>query len=128
MTTPDIKLDSEFVASQRGRLEALLRELTGSETISMTRERDFQEEHGQEAEEREDAAQTLEQYVGSQALQDLNETRIRDIRRALQKIDDGTYGFSDESGEPIPVARLEAVPEAVLTVEEQDRRHASGYR
>lgn len=122
MTTSDIKLNGEFVASQRRRLEALLRELAGSETVTMTRERHLQEEHGQEAEEREDAAQTLEQYVGSQALQDMNARRIRDIWRALQKIDAGTYGFSDESGEPIPIARLEAVPEAVLTVEEQGRR------
>ena len=39
--------------------------------------------------------------------------------RALQKIADGTYGYSDRSGEPIPKLRLEAMPEATLTVEEE---------
>jgi DnaK suppressor protein len=36
----------------------------------------------------------------------------------LQKIEDGTYGLSDTSGEPIPRERLEAMPEAIHTVSE----------
>jgi|GEM_PF-679322 DnaK suppressor protein len=44
---------------------------------------------------------------------------LRRIERALQKLDEGTYGLSDRSGKPIPVERLEAIPYAVLTVEEQ---------
>ena len=40
------------------------------------------------------------------------------IERALKKIELGTYGLSDVSGKPIPRERLEAMPEAVLTVEE----------
>ena len=43
------------------------------------------------------------------------------VNRALQKVEDGTYGLSDISGEPIPRGRLEAVPEAIRTVEEQQR-------
>jgi DnaK suppressor protein len=45
--------------------------------------------------------------------------RLARVERALSKIDDGTYGFSDVSGKPIPQARLDATPEAVNTVEEQ---------
>jgi DnaK suppressor protein len=41
------------------------------------------------------------------------------IGRAEQRLADGTYGRSVESGEPIPDARLEAVPWAERTVEEQ---------
>lgn len=41
------------------------------------------------------------------------------IDRALAKIEEGTYGISDRSGDPIPAERLEAVPYAVVTVEEQ---------
>ncbi len=40
------------------------------------------------------------------------------IDRALAKIDEGTYGFSDQSGEPIALARLQAYPEAILTLDE----------
>ena len=43
-----------------------------------------------------------------------------------EEIADGTYGFSDVSGSPIPRERLEAVPDAVCTFEEEgayERRH-----
>jgi DnaK suppressor protein len=43
------------------------------------------------------------------------------IERALKRVDEGTYGVSIESGEPIPDGRLEAVPHAERTVEEQAR-------
>jgi RNA polymerase-binding transcription factor DksA len=41
------------------------------------------------------------------------------IERALAKIEEGTYGLSDRSGEPIPTERLEAIPYATVTTEEQ---------
>jgi DnaK suppressor protein len=43
------------------------------------------------------------------------------LERAEARLADGTYGLSVESGEPIPDARLEAVPTAERTVEEQQR-------
>jgi DnaK suppressor protein len=46
---------------------------------------------------------------------------LADVQDALRRIDDGTYGVSIESGEPIPPARLEAVPWAKYTVQEQER-------
>ena len=47
--------------------------------------------------------------------------RLEAGERARQKIEEGTYGLSDESGDPIPQGRLEALPEATRTVEEQQR-------
>ena len=41
------------------------------------------------------------------------------IDQAEAKIANGTYGISDRSGEPIPVERLEAIPYATLTADEQ---------
>jgi DnaK suppressor protein len=41
---------------------------------------------------------------------------IDEIDRALQKIDAGTYGHCERCGEPIPEARLEALPHAALCV------------
>ncbi len=41
--------------------------------------------------------------------------------RAEKRLEDGTYGFSVESGEPIPAQRLEAIPWAERTAEEQER-------
>jgi len=39
--------------------------------------------------------------------------RLERVDRALRKIEEGTYGLSDISGQPIPRERLEAIPEAL---------------
>ena len=46
---------------------------------------------------------------------------ISKINAALEKIDEGTYGYCEETGEPISVARLEARPIATLSLEAQER-------
>jgi DnaK suppressor protein len=46
---------------------------------------------------------------------------IAKIDAALQRIDDGTYGYCEETGEPIGLKRLEARPIATLSVEAQER-------
>jgi DnaK suppressor protein len=50
---------------------------------------------------------------------------IREIDRALAKIDAGTYGVSELSGRQIPVERLRAVPWARLTAEEEEEEEKS---
>ncbi len=71
-----------------------------------------------EAHEFEEDAQRLDMLENEENAIDRNKQRLRDIERALQKIEDGTYGLSDASGEPIARARLEAVPEAIYTASE----------
>ncbi len=44
------------------------------------------------------------------------------IDSALKRIDDGSYGYCEDTGEEIGIARLEARPIASLTVEAQERR------
>ena len=46
---------------------------------------------------------------------------IKKIRESLQAIEDGTYGYCEETGEPISLRRLEARPIATLSVEAQER-------
>jgi len=46
---------------------------------------------------------------------------IAKIDAAIQRIDDGTYGYCEETGEPISLKRLEARPIATLSVEAQER-------
>jgi DnaK suppressor protein len=46
---------------------------------------------------------------------------IRQIDRALEKIEENTYGVCDISGEEIPLARLEAIPYATMTVKSQEQ-------
>ena len=49
------------------------------------------------------------------------ETKVlKQVDRALEKIDDGTYGVCDVRGDDIPLKRLEAVPYATMTVKAQE--------
>jgi DnaK suppressor protein len=50
-------------------------------------------------------------------------TLLGEVERALKKIDDGGYGVSEDSGAPIPVDRLNAVPWARRTAQEEERQH-----
>ncbi|MCX5578318.1 RNA polymerase-binding protein DksA [Kaistia terrae] len=46
---------------------------------------------------------------------------ISKIDAALQRIDDGSYGYCEETGEPISLMRLDARPIATLSIEAQER-------
>jgi DnaK suppressor protein len=46
---------------------------------------------------------------------------IAKIDAALARIEDGTYGYCEETGEPISLRRLEARPIAVLSIDAQER-------
>jgi DnaK suppressor protein len=80
-----------------------------------------------------------DQHLGDEATQlydnELREGRLDDLReelraveRAEQRLAAGTYGLSVESGLPIPDERLEALPTAERTVEEEKARRLRGVR
>jgi DnaK suppressor protein len=46
---------------------------------------------------------------------------VAKIESALRRIEDGTYGYCDDTGEPISLKRLEARPIATLSLEAQER-------
>ena len=46
---------------------------------------------------------------------------INKINEALKRIDDGSYGYCEETGDPIGIKRLEARPIATLCIEAQER-------
>ncbi len=46
---------------------------------------------------------------------------ISKINEALQRIEDGVYGYCEDTGEPIGIERLEARPIATLSIEAQER-------
>ena len=47
---------------------------------------------------------------------------LKKIDQALARIDDGSYGYCEETGEPIGVPRLIARPMTTLSIEAQERR------
>ena len=53
---------------------------------------------------------------------------INKIDAALQRIEDGSYGYCDETGEPISIKRLEARPVATLSLEAQEMHEKAERR
>jgi len=100
----------ELLAQERARIEHALAELTPHDSEAVA-----------DPYEAADVAGDLldEELAGGQAEQLRDE--LDAIERAEQRLADGTYGVSIESGEPIPDARLEAIPWAERTAEEQAR-------
>jgi DnaK suppressor protein len=121
MPEKNAALSPEFLAEQRRRLEALRKQILGGEEKMIADERASQEDRGDEQQDPGEQSADLAQREISQALQGGDKRRLSDIERALQKIEEGTYGLSDFSGEPIPKARLEAIPQAILSVQEEEQ-------
>ncbi len=126
------ELDQEFIEQQKQRLLDLKSELERVRDGLQEDER-FRGEEEEDFTEHDagDMSQSLFTREVDATVEQQVERRLENVERALQKIDEGTYGLSDDSGEPIPKGRLEAVPEAVRTVEEQERyretyRHRGG--
>jgi len=66
-----------------------------------------------------DLASSLMDKEMDMSVEEEIESTLSDIDHALQKIDEGTYGICDVSGEPIPKGRLELLPWASLTAQMQ---------
>ena len=115
-------LDEAFIQKQRRQLTKLREELLRSTRTEETEETEIHSQAVGEAHESEDDAQKLVMLEIDGALVDRNLQRLTRIERALQKIEDGTYGISDASGEAIPRERLEVVPEAIYTPAELKAR------
>ena len=81
---------------------------------------DLQESDLQEADINDRATKEIEQERALQA-RERDRKLIEKINAALERIEDGTYGYCLETGEPIGVARLEAQPTATLCIDAQEQ-------
>ena len=126
------ELDQEFIEQQKQRLQDLKAELEQVRDGLEEDQRFRAEEEGDFTQhDSGDMSQSLFTREVDATVEQQVERRLQHVERALQKIEEGTYGLSDDSGEPIPKGRLEAMPEATRTVEEQERsretyRHRGG--
>ena len=77
-----------------------------------------------------DRATIEEEFAIELRTRDRERKLINKIDLALQRIDEGTYGYCEETGEPIGVKRLDARPIATLSLEAQERheRREKVYR
>src|SRR5437764_3302740 len=103
----------ELLAQERERIERALRGLRHTET-------------GEEADEFDPAnlASDLYQDELDEGLAEDLRAQLAAVGRAEERLAAGTYGLSVESGEPIPDERLEVLPTAELTAEEERARTA----
>jgi DnaK suppressor protein len=98
----------ELLAAERARIERALARLGHEDT-------------GEPADEEDPANLASELYEDEldQGLADELREELAAVERAEARLAEGTYGLSIESGKPIPDERLEAVPTAERTVEEE---------
>jgi DnaK suppressor protein len=116
------ELDQSFLDQQKRRLLALRGELLAVRQREQSEERGVNAEVIGQAHDYEDDAQRLDAIDVQEDLLAVNDIRLGNVERALQKMAEGTYGLSDAGGAPISLERLEATPEALYTEEEQRRR------
>jgi DnaK suppressor protein len=110
-------MSAEQLAFFRERLRATQKELL--EKANLTSE--HLREHELEADPT-DQATIEEEYALELRARDRERKLLKKIDEALRRIDEGTYGYCEETGEPIGIARLIARPTATLSVEAQTRR------
>jgi DnaK suppressor protein len=115
-----IRLGLAFVQFKRQQLLKLRSEIQRISDAAEAEETLIRGDAIREAREFEEDAEALDLLEKQGLLVHRSVERLALIERALAKIENGTYGYSDESGERIPDERLELMPEAVNTLREQE--------
>lgn len=116
------ELDEAFIAQQKSRLQDLRSELVRMRDGVRQDERERSQEEQDTQFDKGDESQYMFDREMDATLGEQFGRRLEYVDRALEKIEEGTYGVCDDTGEPIPKGRLEAVPEAIYIVEAQRRR------
>jgi DnaK suppressor protein len=120
------RLDAAYLDRKRQQLTSLRDELRKTTSAAEADEGNVSGDSNLQAREYEDDAQKLEmlEREGNLVIRDV--ARLAQVERALRKIDEGSYGLSDVSGQPIPSERLEVMPEAINTLSEQEASERTG--
>jgi DnaK suppressor protein len=69
-----------------------------------------------------DRATLEEEYTLELRTRDRERKLLKKVEKSLKQIEDGSYGYCDETGDPIGIPRLLARPTATLSLEAQERR------
>lgn len=118
-----MSLTAKQIAELKARLVAERARLQSGDA-ALTPLRDTEAGVGDEMDDAESSLQQHEAIGRSEH----NRVHLADVQEALSKIDAGTYGVSELSGEPIDYARLAAVPWARYTAQEQEEAERAARR
>jgi DnaK suppressor protein len=110
----DIEYYRGLLLAERGRLEAE-RDQIRNRGLDMDGALPEEGEGGEE--DTADLASAMMDKEFDLSVEDEIEEMLLSVDHALKKMEDGTYGICDMSGENIPLGRLELIPWASLTVE-----------
>jgi DnaK suppressor protein len=69
-----------------------------------------------------DRATLEEEYTLELRTRDRERKLLKKVEKSIKQIEDGSYGYCDETGDPIGIPRLLARPTATLSLEAQERR------
>ncbi|SFD00642.1 transcriptional regulator, TraR/DksA family [Nocardioides terrae] len=111
----ELERAQDLINAKRHRVETLLASAAVARTEDNAAERDAGNGDA-------DGAQPLEHESVDLAIERSLREQLAALERAQDRITNGSYGFSLDSGEPIPDARLEVDPAAEHTVDEAARR------
>jgi len=113
---------SERKSGRRRQLQQMLTTLQDRQIQGM---RALRDRDGAETGDEADTAVSEDNFELSTSLVDMAAARRAAVEDALQRVEHGSYGVCEECGDEIPVARLLAIPTAVLCVDCQQVREAS---
>jgi DnaK suppressor protein len=105
---------AELRAALKERLDELIEEQQRySDSITLAQRERLSDTAG---DDQVDSGSKTVEHEHEVAVADSLSERIRQVSHALERLDEGTYGFCERCGKPIPAARLAAFPSATLDV------------
>src|SRR3989338_1491688 len=97
------------LVEEKARLEGLLGRIAKPKKGDAEK---FEAEHPEFGNQEDENASEVAAYEANLAEERDLEKKLKNVEAALQRVAKGTYGICQIGGEPLPLARLEAIPEA----------------
>ena len=107
--TIDLAVMRKRLEEKRAEIQQHIATLIGSPASS-----EAASQTSYDVEEPEEEAVDLQETDVDQAILDNEKTLLAEVQQALARIENGTYGYCSNCGQPIPEKRLEAIPWATL--------------
>jgi DnaK suppressor protein len=119
MSVMDKRTARKLLKTERQRLEGILTALH-AETASVTDEGESFTDAAADQHPADMGTETFE-LEKDMSIRNNVEAELADLKRALRRVDEGTYGLCEACGRKIPELRLEAMPAARFCVKDQAR-------
>lgn len=123
---PEKGLSKKEIAEFKTKLEALYKQITGLLLNTADAVKNADKSGANSQHQADNGTDDFDQTI-TLGLTTKEQQILKQIERALAKIEEGTYGICDISQKPIPIKRLEALPYACTTVEAQAQLEKGVY-